>query len=162
MTNEPITAGSTIGPAFLQISPSNQGIVMYRRRRLSTAQRRTLFEACCAGKEHPDCNICGLPVLPGQKWVESHMPVPHALDGVETGVGHDLCNRERWAKVEAPLLAKVGRQRDRHLDIRRSRCPLPGGREDPRKRTMDGRVVNRATGEEWRLRTSGSGFAPRE
>jgi hypothetical protein len=119
------------------------------RRRLSTAQRRAFYAQACQGKDYPDCNICGRPVLPRDKWVDSHMPVPHALDGTETGVAHAKCNVEYWAKVEAPMLAKVKRIRDKHRGIHVSRHPMRRA-DDPRKRTVDGRVVNRETGEAWR------------
>ncbi len=122
------------------------------RRRMSTAQRRAFYVQACGDAEFPACNICGLSVLPGQKWVESHMPVPHALGGRATGVAHKHCNRERWAKVEAPMLAKVDRVYDKHRGIHVSRSPMAGGQDDPRKRTMDGRVVDRVTGETWRGR----------
>lgn len=77
------------------------------------------------------------------------MPVPHTFKGVATGVAHARCNLDYWAKVEAPMVAKAKRQYDRHRGIKVSRNPLPGGRDDPRKKTMDGRVVDRATGELW-------------
>lgn len=122
------------------------------RKRRSTAERRAFYEAARGDGEFPNCNICGRPVMPGQKWVESHMPIPHAHGGTDTGVAHKRCNAERWAKVEAPMLAKVNRQSDKHRGIHVPRCPLPGGRDDRRKRTMDGRVVDRATGEPFRHR----------
>ena len=123
---------------------------MIRRKRLTTAQRRAFYTKACDGKDYPDCNICGRPVLPHQKWVESHVPVPHTLGGTRTGVAHGKCNAGHWAKVEAPMLAKVRHQYDKHRDIHVSRNPLPGGKDDPRKKTVDGRVVDRVTGEEWR------------
>lgn len=124
------------------------------RKRRTTAERRAFYEAAKGEAEFPACNICGLAVLLGHKWVESHMPVPHALNGTKTGVAHARCNLDYWAKVEAPMLAKVDRVYDRHRDIHVARNPLPGGRDDPlhRKRTLDGRVVDRRTGELWRRR----------
>lgn len=50
------------------------------------------------------------------------------------------------------VIAKSNHQRDRHLGIHSARNRLPGGREDPRKRTMAGVVVDRATGERWGAR----------
>lgn len=50
------------------------------------------------------------------------------------------------------MFAKNNRERDKFLDIKRSRNPLPGGREDKRKRTMAGQVVDRETGERWGTR----------
>jgi hypothetical protein len=123
------------------------------RKRMSTAQRREFYEAAKGDKEFPTCNICGGSVLLGQKWVESHMPIPHTLGGTETGVAHARCNADYWAKVEAPMLAKVNSQYDKHRGIHVSRHPMAGGKDDPRKRRMsDGLVVDRVTGEPWRSR----------
>lgn len=119
------------------------------RRRKTTAQRRALYQEACGDNEFPICNICGNPVA-GQKWVESHIPVPHAWNGTETGVAHARCNAEYWAKVEAPMLAKAQRLYDKHHGIHVARQPMAGGKDDPRKRKMDGSVVNRRTGELWR------------
>lgn len=127
------------------------------RRRLSTKQREDLYEreaakAVAAGKgEFPICNIpsCGQPIRPGQAWDESHWPTPRALKGKETGCAHRRCNRDHGAKVVVPALAKEKRQLRRARDIFRSRKPLAGGRDDPRKRTMGGMVVSRETGERW-------------
>lgn len=47
------------------------------------------------------------------------------------------------------VIAKSNHQRDRHLGIHSTRNPLPGGRDDARKRTMSRGVVDRATGERW-------------
>jgi len=59
------------------------------------------------------------------------------------------CWRLKTDKSDLPIIAKVHRQSDRHAGIRGSSNPLPGGRTDPRKRTMAGVVVDRATGERW-------------
>lgn len=60
------------------------------------------------------------------------------------------CWRIKTDKFDLPLIAKTHRQSDRHAGIKGSNNPLPGGRSDPRKRTMDGVVVDRKTGERWR------------
>lgn len=124
------------------------------RKRRTTAQRRAFYEEARGDGEFPVCNICGLSVLPGHKWVESHMPVPHTLGGRATGVAHKHCNSERWAKVEAPMLAKVDRQYDKHRGIHVSRSPIAGGKECPWKRTIDGRIVDRVTGAKWERRST--------
>ena len=51
-----------------------------RRIRLSTRQRVALFE-----KHHGICHICGLPIVPGQRWQVSH-PIPLGLGGKERRV----------------------------------------------------------------------------
>lgn len=127
------------------------------RRRLSNTKREALWNDCrcddSAGnlEEYPRCNIpgCGGFVTPGQKWVESHYPVPAAHGGEITGVAHHRCNFQYWKEVEAPMMAHVTRARQKHRGIYRPEHPMPGGRDDPRKRTMSGKLVDRRTGKPW-------------
>jgi hypothetical protein len=128
------------------------------RSRSSTA-REKLYDASrvrnAAGalEEYPRCNIpgCGAFVLPGQRWVESHYPVMKTNGGTVTGVAHQRCNFLFWCEVEAPQLARMKKARRRHIGARVPRGrPLPGGRDDPRKRTIAGPVVERATGKPWK------------
>ncbi len=128
-----------------------------RRDRLTTTQRRALYEtavddARAAGSEHPACNLCPHPILPGQLWDVSHEGAPAALGGTCTGLAHRRCNRIHGAEIVTPMVAKAKRTGDKFRDIKRTRNPLPGGRNDPRKRTMGGEVVDRATGERWGVR----------
>jgi hypothetical protein len=116
------------------------------RRKMTKAQRRAFYDAAKGNEEFPRCNICGQFVLPCHNWVESHMPIPHAWKGEQTGVAHARCNKKRWTEVEAPMLAKGRHQYDMARGIKVSRTPMPGGKDDPRKRTIDGRVVERRTG----------------
>lgn len=131
----------------------------FRRRRLTTRQREDLYERERAKAvanergEFPICNICDQPVVACQTWDESHHPAfPHALGGTDTGVAHTRCNRRHGAEVVVPQVARSKRQFKMARDINRSRNPLPGGRDDPRRRTVAGLVVDRATGEPWRTR----------
>jgi hypothetical protein len=111
-----------------------------------------VYDRARGDREHPDCNICGLPVYPFDRWEESHVPVPKCFGGTETGVAHTKCNREHGAKVVTPMTAKSDRVRQRYIGAWRSRFPLPGGRDDPRRRKISGEIVNRLTNEPWRLR----------
>jgi hypothetical protein len=117
----------------------------YTRQRLSSAQREALYDRCCGDARFPTCNIpgCGRPVKPGEAWVESHFPVPHALGGTETGVAHDLCNRIYAGNVEVPAIAKAKRVRRKYVGAHVAQHPLPCGRNSSRKKTIDGRVVAR-------------------
>lgn len=119
--------------------------VTLSRHRLSSAQREALYERCRGTAEFPCCNIpwCGRPVRPGERWVESHFPVPHALGGTETGVAHEACNAFYAAQVEVPAIAKAKRVHRRHIGAHVARHPLPCGRNSRFKKTMDGRVVAR-------------------
>jgi len=117
----------------------------YTRRRLSSAQREALYDRCKGDQAFPACNIpgCGRPVKPGEAWVESHFPVPHALGGEETGVAHEVCNRIYAANVEVPAIAKAKRVRRKFVGAYVSQHPLPCGRNSRTKKTIDGRVVAR-------------------
>ena len=120
---------------------------MPRRRSLSSTAREQLYDRCRGSEPCPRCNIpgCGAFVLPGQRWVESHFPSPHALGGVETGIAHFHCNAAYAAAVEAPLIAKVKRQRRRHIGARMPRHPLPCGRDSPLKIKIGGGLAPRLT-----------------
>ncbi|SDD93719.1 hypothetical protein SAMN05216337_101791 [Bradyrhizobium brasilense] len=119
--------------------------LQYPRRKLSSSQREALYDRCRGDNEFPICNIpnCGLPVKPGERWVESHFPVPHALGGTETGVAHEACNKFYAEHVEVPRIAKAKRVRRKHIGAHVSRTPLPGGRNDSRKRLIGGGVEPR-------------------
>lgn len=127
-----------------------------RRQRLSTKAREELYDAARGDLEHPPCNLCSLPVRPGERWHESHWPIPHALDGKAVGVAHAKCNLFRAHKVETPLIAHVKRARQKHIGAFRSRFQLPGGRDDPRRKTIRGQVVDRRTGEAWHTNRRGA------
>ena len=116
-------------------SNSQQGSSVY-----GTAQRRAFYAQACGDGEYPNCNLCGLPARPGQKWDESHEGAPHALGGATTGIAHRRCNRRHGSEVVTPMVADAKRQYDKHRGIHVSRSPMPGGREVPRKRTMDERT----------------------
>lgn len=120
-----------------------------RRKRLSTTARVALYESCIASEdEFPRCNIpgCGLFVRPGERWVESHYPKPHAWNGTQSGIAHARCNHDYWSKTEAPMMARANRVRAKHIGAFVADTPLPGGRDDRLKKTMRGVVVERATG----------------
>lgn len=129
------------------------------RRRLTAKQREALYEserqkAIAAGRgEFPVCNICSMSVTRSHLWDESHDPSkPHAWGGTAVGVAHRRCNRLHGQRVVTPAVAKAKRQWRSDVGITGDGLgdnPLPGGRNDPRKRTMRGEVVARATGERW-------------
>ncbi len=62
------------------------------------------------------------------------------------------CWRKKTDRYDRKVIAKSNHVRDRFIGAFRSRSPLPGGRDDPRKKTMAGAVVDRVTGEPWRAR----------
>lgn len=127
------------------------------RNRLTTTQRRALYEdaekrAHTAGREHPACNLCPHPILPGQLWDVSHEGVPAALGGTLVLIAHRRCNRIHGSQIVTPMVAKAKRTGDKFRDIKRARNPMAGGKDDPRKRTLGGEVVDRETGQRWETR----------
>lgn len=127
------------------------------RHRLTTTQRRALYDKAVevareAGQEFPACNLCGQPIRPGELWEESHVGAPAALGGTDSGVGHKRCNRIHGQQVVTPMVAKAKRTGDKFLDIKRSRNPMRGGRDDRMKKTLSGMVIDRETGERWGVR----------
>jgi len=119
-------------------------------RKLSTTKREQLYDRLRGDALYPTCNICMLYIDPGQDWDESHDPhLPRALNGKVTGLAHRRCNQQHNNEHDTPLVAKSKRVRQKHIRAFRARHPMPGGRNDPRKRTMAGQVVDRATGAPW-------------
>lgn len=130
---------------------------MRYRPRFNSKKREALWQreqlaAYLAGRgQLPICNICDLPVDPADAWDESHDPaLPRALGGKSVAIAHHDCNHRHGAEVVTPLVARCDRVRRKHLGTWRSRFPLPGGRNDPRRRKLSGEVVSRLTGERWK------------
>lgn len=124
-----------------------------RRKRLNSAQREALYDveknkaiASNLG-EFPICILCDLGILPGQTWDENHNKyLPHAIGGASDGISHSKCNRRHNNQIATPQVAKFKRIVRKHLDIHRTRTPLPGGKDSDRYRKLSGEVVFRATG----------------
>lgn len=83
------------------------------RVRISARKREALFD------EHKGvCHICHLPIDHGQSWEVSH-PIPLAIGGEDGpsnwAPAHKRCHAERTAKIDARLIAKTRRQRQKHI-----------------------------------------------
>lgn len=121
------------------------------RKHMSTAQRDAFYKQACGENDYPICGYCQLPVLPWQNWDRAHEGRPHTWGGTEEAVWHRRCNSKHNNEVVTPMYWKGERQYKKHRDIYRSRRPF-GTRDKPMKRTVDGRVVDRVTGEPWGAR----------
>jgi len=92
------------------------------------------------------CHLCKLKVIPGEEWDVSH-EIPLEAGGRDDDsnwlVAHRRCHRTHTATVDAPLIAKVKRICARHLGAKKSRTPMPLGRNSKWKRKMDGTIVRR-------------------
>lgn len=117
--------------------------------KLNSKQREKLYDRCRGEAEFPTCNLCELPVRIGDDWDESHLPVPKALGGTETGIAHSLCNRLHGALVVTPMVAKVKRGRRKHIGAHRSRCPMRGGHRSKERKTLHHGVQPRITLAQW-------------
>lgn len=113
---------------------------------MTPKQREALYDQCRDGRPQPLCNLCGLPVYPGDAWDESHWPIPKSLGGTQTGIAHRRCNRKDGAKAVTPVVAKVKRIRQRHIGAKVQGSgyrPMPCGKRSPWKKKIGGEVVRR-------------------
>jgi hypothetical protein len=114
-----------------------------------TKRRQALWDAEVARSEaaklgsYPVCNLCDQPVLPVDKWDESHDGTPKAFGGKITGIAHTACNRRHGASVVKPLVTKAKNVRARHTGAYRPRKAFAAGKDSPLKRKIGGEVVAR-------------------
>lgn len=98
------------------------------------------------------CERCTAPLSPGHFRYDHDIPVE--LGGASTidncVVACDACDHTKTYQHDIPAIAKSRHVRGKFIGATVSRRPMPGGKNDPRKRTMSGVVANRATGEPWR------------
>lgn len=95
----------------------------------------------CSGK----CESCSNPLSEGDIYYE-HI-ICDALGGPPTlencGVYCKTCWSLKTRIYDHPTIAKAKRIEMRHLGAKRSRNPLPGGRNDKLKKKITGQVVLR-------------------
>ena len=95
---------------------------MEKRRRLSPRDRAALFD-----REGGRCHLCKGLVQAGEAWDNSH-EIPLACGGADDEsnwrVAHRKCHRAHTAAVDAPLIAKVRRQHQRHIGAKVSGAKL--------------------------------------
>lgn len=101
------------------------------------------------------CCVCLMPIPENEPFIDEHI-IPLELGGSNDksnrGIAHIPCAKIKTAR-DRKVIAKAVRQRAKHLGIRKTKTrPLPGGRNDPRKRTISGEVIDRRTGQAWRGR----------
>lgn len=127
------------------------------RDRLTAAQREELWDreaakASASGRgQFPLCRLCDCPIFPGQRWHENHNRYqPHAIGGEVDGISHERCNIDHANAIDKPHIAKVKRQRQKHIGAELSSLrPLPFGRTDHLKRKVTGEIVLRDTNQPW-------------
>ena len=92
------------------------------------------------------CHLCNMKVVPGEDWDVSH-DIPLEAGGKDDAtnwfVAHRKCHRVHTSTVDVPLIAKVKRIHQKHVGAKKSRSPMPLGRDSKFKRKMDGTIVRR-------------------
>jgi 5-methylcytosine-specific restriction endonuclease McrA len=112
-----------------------------KRVRITAKKRADIFM-----RDGGICHMCKMKVVSGQEWDISHdIPLEAGGKDDETNwfVAHRKCHREHTAKVDMPLIAKVKRIHQKHIGAKKSRSPMPMGKNSKWKKKMDGTVVRR-------------------
>ncbi|CAB4122649.1 HNHc domain containing protein [uncultured Caudovirales phage] len=111
------------------------------RKRFSPRERLAIWE-----KHKGACVICkGRIDGVREPWIIEHIiALENGGDNADANLGpaHQTCAIEK-TKVDHSIGAKLKRVRQRHLGIKTTRSPLPGGRGSKWKKRMDGSVVRR-------------------
>jgi len=112
-----------------------------KRVKITTSMRVKIFE-----KDNGICHMCKLKVDSGQEWDVSH-EIPLEAGGKDDisnwFVAHRKCHRHHTATVDMPLIAKVKRIRAKNMGAKKTRSPMPMGKNSKWKKKMDGTVVRR-------------------
>jgi 5-methylcytosine-specific restriction endonuclease McrA len=97
-------------------------------------------------QRHGKCAHCETKIMPGKRWDVDHI-IPIALGGSNKETNLQIlcwsCHITKTAYEDIPRIAKTKRQMIAHAGAKRSRRPLPCGRDSPYKKTIDGRIVKR-------------------
>ena len=131
---------------------------MIDRHRNSTKARRICYETHrkvdATGKYYMTCHCgrelrksCGKTIDPVADQWRAHHNIPWA-EGGEDEPGNlfpilTSCDVETTAPEDTARIAKNQRIRDRRSGVKRSSRPMPGSKNSPWKKHMDGRVTRR-------------------
>jgi 5-methylcytosine-specific restriction protein A len=119
------------------------------RRNFSSRVKLAAFE-----RAKGQCERCTAKLFPGNI-IYDHR-IPDALGGEPTVENCEVicrsCDREK-TPADQRAIAKAKRVQIKHIGARIPRNTLPFGRNDLRKKTIAGLVVDRATGMPWRRGT---------
>ena len=91
------------------------------------------------------CHICGGKIHVGEAWDLEHI-IPFAMGGADDETNwqpaHSKCHKNKTAQDVADI-AKAKRREIRHIGAKKSKSPLPFGKQSRLKKKMDGTVVER-------------------
>lgn len=112
------------------------------RREFPKSIKLAAWQRCGGFCEAPGC---GLKLYIG-KFRYDH-DTPDAFGGEPTLanciVRCNACDKDKTYKQDIPAIAKSNRVRAKHLGLKESRHPMPGGKESRWKRKINGRVERR-------------------
>lgn len=113
---------------------------MTDRAHISRTRRLALFR-----EQHGRCHLCGGFIQATQAWELEHV-IPLAMGGADDetnwALAHTKCHRTKTVR-DLLELGRARRREAKHFGAKRSRNPLPGGRNDKLKKRIDGTVVRR-------------------
>lgn len=112
-----------------------------RRKHRSARERERLFLL-----HEGRCHVCGQKIKAGEAWELEHI-VPWELTHDESDENVKPAHKKNChaskTKKDVAGIRKADRQRQKHLDMKKSQSPMPGSRASKWKRKMDGTVVPR-------------------
>lgn len=92
------------------------------------------------------CQLCTRKIMAGERWVADHIKA--IVNGGENRernlqLACDWCDRNVKTPADVAEKADTYRVRSKHLGVRKSKNPMPHGRNSATKRKMDGTIVPR-------------------
>lgn len=115
---------------------------MGERHRMSTRRKKHIFV-----ENAGICHYCGVKIDNKRERFEIAHVIALAMGGRDVNPNcrpaHVDCHRDATRRVDIPAIARVKRIADRHEGFHVAKNPMPGSRDSPWKRKMDGTVVRR-------------------
>ena len=111
------------------------------RKSISTKKRVALFQ-----KRDGICHICGGKIHVGEQWeLEHQIPLSMGGEDVESNwyLAHTKCHKTK-TKEDMGNLSKAKRREAKNLGAKKSKTPMPFGKNSKFKRKMDGTIVERS------------------
>jgi len=111
------------------------------RREFTTAIKRTAWD-----RANGQCQKCGARLDIGKVHYDHEKPC--GLGGEPTLENCQVlclpCHADKTGTRDIPMIRKADRMKNRHIGAHQSQHPIPGGKNHPLKRKLNGRTVLRA------------------